>query len=476
MQVTKPQVEQILKTLPIGYYCGRDVKVFLDDNDGSYYNMMTDEIHISYPMIEKVTKSLSENEIVENDIRCLLYHEVSHALLTNKELKITDVINIFEDERIETILANYYMNVDFKQFVKRMNNFHNELPTNADDFYYQIVRYRIGPKQFTDRVASLIEQYKRTSDCGYWYEYDIDDLYRDITNYFNQLTKQNKQPNQNSQNSQNSQNRQNGQNNQNSQTTTNNLTNEDIKSLQQQCCQQDAGQGIGKDEAKSFITANVSKFDDANFEAEITKILSNIKSNDTHNGSAINAYSGIFNLRSVARDDYKYFVQQNRIGHLKQFSKLHLNLFIDCSGSFSGNDIIVNKLLKILHKFERSNSNFSFDLISCGVGQVIRAKNDRIQHSYTGTCITSEIFEQYRKMQLSNYKNFNICLYDGLAVQQKIDGKNFSAFNNRDSVLIVDGSNAEYVNKYCKNAKVIITNSYTKELSKNILTVLKTFF
>ena len=118
------------------------------------------------------------------------------------------------------------------------------------------------------------------------------------------------------------------------------------------------------------------------------------------NGSAINAYSGIFDPRSVARKDYKFFVQQNRAGHVKAFSKIHLNLFIDCSGSFAYNDLTVNKFLKALHKFERSNNDFTFDLISCGVGQRIRDKNDRIQlKSCGGTALKSTIFSQFKSLQ-----------------------------------------------------------------------------
>ena len=71
MAVSRIQVENIFKTLPTGYYVGRQVKNVLTDEQGSYYNLMNDEIHVSYPMIEKVSKSLPDSLTIENDIRCL---------------------------------------------------------------------------------------------------------------------------------------------------------------------------------------------------------------------------------------------------------------------------------------------------------------------------------------------------------------------------------------------------------------------
>ena len=87
MNVSKPLVEQILKTLPIGYYCGRDIDVELSDSDTTCINLVEDKIQISYPTISDVAKTLANDSNIENDIRCLLYHEVSHAILTPKSLR-----------------------------------------------------------------------------------------------------------------------------------------------------------------------------------------------------------------------------------------------------------------------------------------------------------------------------------------------------------------------------------------------------
>lgn len=485
MTISHIQVENIFKTLPTGYYVGRQVKNVLTDEQGSYYDLMNDEIHVSYPMIENVSKSLPDSLTIENDIRCLLYHEVSHALLTSKELSTITEINIFEDERIETVLASYYRGVDFKQFVKRVNNFHNEKPKTADEMYYQVVRYRVGPKQFTERVSSIINDYAQITRCSKWqivysYEREIATLYNDIIKYFDE-----QKQNENNSDSSDSQNNENeNENEQQEGSSSNSLNSQSGKNSSQNAAKStsgDAGKTILSDEQiKSLIETAVTQYDSIDYQQKINQILSNIKHTAKQTSSAINAYSGVFNPRSVVRNDFKWFVQQNRMGHVKAFSKIKLNLFIDCSGSFCHNDEKVNKLLKALIVFEKQNKDFSFDLISCGVGQKIRAKNDRIQHSGGGTYIDSEIINQFKQVQQADAQNINICLYDGYCAStcynthRYLGGEKYLAtFNNNRSVLILDDENKQAAEKYCKNAKVIITNNYTEELDKNVFDALQ---
>lgn len=477
MAVSRIQVENIFKTLPTGYYVGRQVKNVLTNEQSSYYDLMNDEIHVSYPMIEQVSKSLPDSLTLENDIRCLLYHEVSHALLTSKKLSINNRTNIFEDERIETVLANYYRGVDFKQFVKRVNNFHNEKPKTADEMYYQVVRYRVGPKQFTERVSSIINDYAQITRCSEWhivycYEDEIYALYNDIVKYFNeQKQDENKSDSSDSQNDKNEQ-------QECSSDSSNNQSEVDQQDKNNSTSGNTCKAILSNEQIKSLIDAAVTQYDSVDYQQKINQILSNIKHTAKQTSSAINAYSGVFNPRSVVRNDFKWFIQQNRTGHIKAFSKIKLNLFIDCSGSFTNNDEKVNKLLKALTVFEKQNKDFSFDLISCGCGQTIRDKNDRIQHSGGGTYIDCEIVDQFKQVQQPDAQNINICLYDGYCAAtsytSRLGGEKYLAtFNNNRSVLILDNDNRRAAEKYCKNAKVIITDNYTEELDKNVFDALQ---
>ena len=136
MSVSYLEVKKVFDTLPVGYYIGRDVKRELSESENdSYYDPMNDKITISFPFIKEGLDK-SETTDIENDIRTLLYHEVSHAFLTPKTLietfrryairqgynelilgmSFNDIINIFEDERIERIFDKYFYGVNFRKY------------------------------------------------------------------------------------------------------------------------------------------------------------------------------------------------------------------------------------------------------------------------------------------------------------------------------------------------------------------------
>ena len=194
MEITFAQTEKILKTLPIGYYIKRNIDTKLDNCEASYYDMMNDKIVVSFQQVQKSLESISDIENLEYAIRCLLYHETSHAFLTPKDLAQIatnnyldfDILNIFEDERIETILKDFYLNVNFKSFIRQINHYNGETPESALEMFYQIVRYRVGPKEFTDKVQEIIYNYQQLID---YYEKacyirDIKQLYEDISDLF----------------------------------------------------------------------------------------------------------------------------------------------------------------------------------------------------------------------------------------------------------------------------------------------------
>ena len=159
---------QILKTLPVSFYLKRRVDVELQDVDTSYCNIFKNKIVIGY---EQFKNANITNENAESDIRCLLYHEVSHAFLTPLTLldivNIWDsseekaIINIFEDERIETICRNYYHDVNFKQFVKKLNHFDGSTPAiNAREYFYHIVRFDAGDANLVNEKNAIILKFK----------------------------------------------------------------------------------------------------------------------------------------------------------------------------------------------------------------------------------------------------------------------------------------------------------------------------
>ena len=546
MQLTKELLQHYINKVPIGYYVGRNVDVAIGDKDDTYFDLVKGSIVISYPTIKDNARLIKTDADAEKSVRHLIFHELSHALLTPRILHIDMVLNVFEDERIESILKNYYLDTDFKAFVKKLNGFKNQPPENEWDAWYQLVRYRRGPVYFLSRVHEIIDDYThldiavsridteiRSSIRNY--EAEVNHLYEEFVKWYNQtnpsdlkIDKSLKDLMQNGEGDGQSDDKNNrqtqvgtGLSNANNNQSDNNNNKDDLEKALQKLLEslkdskKDLLMEVPKVDDKANKFANVSsieaidvnegnyddlytiiddsddkagglwhrpgkdddkakqKADKAVFDM-IDSLISLLKTTRKNNGSSIAAYSGVMNPRNVIRDDYKYFMQQNRKGHASVYSKMHLNMFIDCSASFKDNDEKVNTLLWALNKFERAVPDFSYDLISCGVGQKLRPKYNRTQSSYDGTVLTDDIFDMFKKQQFTNAVNMNIVLYDGKVNhlhKYKTTGKciesNWEAFNDVNTVIIVDDSNEDAVNKFCPLVHKIISKDYVEELYKN---------
>lgn len=545
MQLTKELLQHYINKVPIGYYVGRNVDVTIGDKDDTYFDLVKGSIVISYPTIKDNARLIKTDADAEKSVRHLIFHELSHALLTPRILHIDMVLNVFEDERIESILKNYYLDTDFKAFVKKLNGFKNQPPENEWDAWYQLVRYRRGPVYFLSRVHEIIDDYThldiavsridteiRSSIRNY--EAEVNHLYEEFVKWYNQtnpsdlkIDKSLKDLMQNGEgdgqsDDKSSQQIQVGTGLSNADNNQSDNNKDGLKEALQKSLEsfkdskKDLLMEVPKVDDKANKFANVSSIeaidvnegdyddlytiiDDSNDKAGglwhrpgkddddkakqkadkavfdmIDSLISLLKTTRKNNGSSIAAYSGVINPRNVIRDDYKYFMQQNRKGHASVYSKMHLNMFIDCSASFKDNDEKVNTLLWALTKFERAVPDFSYDLISCGVGQKLRPKYNRTQSSYDGTVLTDDIFDMFKKQQFTNAVNMNIVLYDGKVNhlhKYKTTGKciesNWEAFNDVNTVIIVDDSNEDAVNKFCPLAHKIISKDYVEELYKN---------
>ena len=179
----------IAQTLPTGYYCGRKVGVSVTSDKfdtPSRYNPQTDTIEISYGKIEESVKTLADGKMTaECAVRSALYHELSHVLLTPYHMDRDDeVLNCFEDERVETLLNDYYMDVNFKQ---QLFNLKGETPNinplDPMSKFEALVRYRYGKPEFLERVKQIINEYAQlnaTVPHNYKYENAIYELYNDV--------------------------------------------------------------------------------------------------------------------------------------------------------------------------------------------------------------------------------------------------------------------------------------------------------
>jgi hypothetical protein len=167
MRTSFVEVNEIFKTLPVGYYLGRKINHILSETSAaSYYNPEDDVIVISYPTIAEMIGRIDEKFAMSKEtiIRSILYHEISHVILTPANMKRyantneeADAINIVEDERIETLLADYYMDVNFKKNIILANNWHGEEGTTLFEKFYHLVRFRQGEPEWLHRLEKVLE-------------------------------------------------------------------------------------------------------------------------------------------------------------------------------------------------------------------------------------------------------------------------------------------------------------------------------
>lgn len=193
------------------------------------------------------------------------------------------------------------------------------------------------------------------------------------------------------------------------------------------------------------------------------------------NSAAINAYSGVFDPRSTIRDDYKFFLQSNRVGHQKAFSKMKLNLFIDRSGSFHNSVPMVNKIIYALQKIEKINPDFEFDVVTIGMDERLLPKNNRTFDADGGNAITPALRKIYNSLQNSKYQTINILLFDGNCHTDCDfkDCESLSVFNNKKSVVISEASNKAVFGKFIPSVKVNYCKNFVNELFKSIITALQ---
>lgn len=494
MNYTMNELNNILKTLPIGYYLKRNVSVEMDETSSvSYYDPMHDTICISFNQLSGALDSLKDNDKLEENVRTILYHEVSHAFITPKNMRATTTMNIFEDERIESVLRHYYMNTNFREFVKRVNNFKGEEPTNAESAFYHLIRYRIGDKKWLDELHELIKKYAHLSrNSKYWYdvnnyEHDVNDFHdRFVREWFDNHKDDEKEDEEKDENETSENNDSASQMNSNEENEENKENEEESNEESDEMMDVPANPGDDTEEydeynvsiAQESIEETLNEFNDNKLTEQIFQILSKIASTTKKNGSAINSYSGVFDPRSVARDDYRYFVQKNRLGHVKAYSKTKLNLFIDVSGSFYPSETIVNKLLYALSIFERQNPDFTFDVVKCQYGEKLCEKNDRQIKCGGGNLLDGKIFDIFNRLQDKNATVYNIVLFDGDAFSNASGSKlsyfkNFGAFNFKNTTIISDSDNRTAIERYCGNAKRIFTRNYADELIQNVLNTLQ---
>ncbi len=504
MELTFAKCESILDTLPIGYYTGRRIKTALDkEAETSFYSPMEDTIVVSYPIIAHRMSNMPEGSNEEEAIRSMLYHEVSHAILTPSELRPTTAVNIFEDERIESVLRNYYHGVDFRKQLYDIHGGHAPEAKNAEQAFYNAVRFGLGTGKVQKEIQRIMNEYSkmnRASDhyTASEYRWDVDRLYRLVEDEFQKHPQEF-----------NNQNGQSGQQKQMDSLKDGQSEGQSKSQMNGEGQEETEGEGEGMEsrpdnvsdpthememtaeQVKRMVGASLGKepnMSDAEkaqlneFQKIVETIIGNFNKKNS-GGSGINAYSGVFNPRAVARKDYRFFERSMSTQGNNKFGTCHLNLIIDCSGSFDSNVPLTNGILAVLSEVERKNRNFSLDVVFINhTLKICKSVRDRLMKAWGGNEIPENMKEVLMGLQKPQTCNYNIILFDGDAMcnnrelrtiaQQR---KRFGVFDMKQTTMISDPDNEEYMENFT-STKVVITQDYTAELIKHITNALTVAF
>ena len=532
--ITYIEVNEIFKTLPVGYYLGRKIEYVLSETSkSSYFTPIEDMIVISYPMIAKAVSSMDDTDDIESIIRGLLYHEISHVFLTPPTLKDScnykddRVINIVEDERIETVCKSFYMNVNFRRNIILINNYKGTAATDADSAFYHLVRFHIGTNKWLDSLHNLLMRYRTitaTSDSYEvsYYKNDILSFYKNFIKDYEKnkekmeseskpklsdskdddVTKEDNTPDNKPTNlpdeeefddisdvepestskSESEETNEFDESNELDESNTEDTNDIDgidtIVGKDSNVQNNDASEELDSDGYletnnhdetddildtieefedipidldifKDIVSKTMNVYYDINLENRLMSIIESKLKKKNITGAAINGYSGRLNVKSVVRDDYRWWTQQNRTGHIKQFSKVHFNLFIDNSGSFRTNDERMNTFIRTLDRID--NPDFSFDVITINTKVVEWPNHKQRFASSGGNKLMPTIKDVIKKHQKTATNNYNIVLFDGDAHSDEwyehYDEEPFKYFDLNNTIIISDDENTKYINK-----------------------------
>lgn len=488
MKLSFAACEDILKTLPIGYYLGHPVACRLDpDGQDTFINMDTESVTISYPTIATALENIKVPVEPESVIRGLLYHEISHALLTpvylftsysiraletalnstgySKErahyltANARKIMNIFEDERIEALCRDYYMNVDFKKNLFLINNVTpKEAAASPDPInrFFAGVRFREASPELLDEVKTAIRNtanLNHDSSCSTCVNYTIK-----ILELFNKFIKD-------SDDLSNKDNSDNESDNKSGNATTETkpaLTQEEIDKLAEAANEATAGEGAGHDELKATFKVLSTNPNIASIEDRLERIINAATNKNKSRSSASFGYAGRIDPRATQSKDYRWFAKKTSNGSNRRFDKIHFNLFCDNSGSFVSSRSQMNALLLALRKYAEKNQDFSVSVIHCARGMEVKGDND-----WPLTCDHgSDLYDDTKKivdgLQVPNATVVNVVVFDGyMSPPSREQAEDvYKAFNKPNFIVVSDVSNKKLF-KYAPSARVTyVTDDY----------------
>lgn len=531
MNVSLGYCEDVLKTLPVGYYLGHPVAVRLDPTgDSTYIELDCERVTIGFVNIYEACKSAPDDYNRETIIRSLFYHEISHAILTPSTLPraeacrdsimsrfremipgskranakkvpnpkgipierlsyimnhLHDLVNIFEDERIETMLRTYYMGVDFKRLVVLLNgdpkSFCDRDPMGR---FFATVRYRHGDPGLVLQVQNLINKYRGLTNGSSAYstlDYLIDLVWftYQVMRTMPMQDAQDEKPMQSAQVPQQQSNDKPSDQTPEQPAQTQPqpeqqpLTDEEIEEIVKEVepfLQSFDGESDLAKIKNLFKTASTNR-KAAAVEAKVNKVLATALNKQKNLSGGSHGYAGRIDPRAVVNRDYKWFAKKNQGSAAKRFNKVRFNLFVDSSGSFCSSQSAINALICALKKIESTNPDFSVRVAHCGDGTQLTQPDDPYVECKDCSVLSIDTKAKYDSLQTPNATNVNIVVFDGrMSADDRAYDKAYGAFNHPNCIIVSDPSNEDNINQYAAQAKsVIVADDYAKVFTDIVL-------
>lgn len=531
MVLTKKDLEEVLKTLPIGFYLGKGIDVVIDEYaDTSYFNE-SGEIHISSKAINKsFSTDFKEHEIddkLEILIRDTLYHEINHVIMTDISKMAEyasycsipwDVVNIIEDARVNLALQGYYLKVDFDWGKRALNDhWEPEKPTSAMDLLYQATifkEYMLDDPELNEALRVLVD------GCMYFAEvsYNIQNTVRWLDTYFKRIRelwdfclKQFPEDGKITPPTDGDKPVDDGEpvDGIDGKTTAPAKPKEgedpkDGKSKEGKTPKGGTHEESPKElspEEREKMSETVKKLVDSikkeSIDTDLLEIVHRqLAMKEKRLGSGRGGYyshSGKFDYNRIKKDTQKRYdwfkKESNRFGD--QFAGTKLNLFIDVSGSFYRSQDTINRIIRALVELEKIDPSFSIDVITIGERNTLLEKRHRSIHCAGGNVLYPDIFDIYKKVNLDPTKMcYNIVCFDGDALSMDVTpensqerrwyrlgyaelAKNFRVWNNSNCYIITNKYNLRYTDLHIDRGHVIATKNYAEELRDAIIRCLK---
>ena len=507
MKISVGLCEDIIKTLPVGYYLGHKVTIKLDPvGEDTYINLNDETITISYKVVNKMLENAGDNCNNEEIIRGLLYHEISHAILTAntnefsqcysisglipKRKNMTDkkrrymidkwhdIFNIFEDERIETILKDYYLNVNFKKNLILLNGIDpvKEYQTTTDPMqkFYIAVRYRVAASSaILNKIETCINNYARLCNCESFANTGWKEYVSKIMNIFysflpedmpDDAEDEDTDPFEDNSSSESIQfdNRK-------------ELTDKEVENLLKSIAQNVLNNNFpGQAAIKDLFKARTTNPEAERVSAKIEKILKTAAAKRNTQSSGSTGYAGKIDPRLCGNKDYKWWIKKSETGAHKRFTKIHFNLFCDNSGSFSFSKNRMNGLILALRKLEEKNKDFSVTFIHCGYGMKIPDQTDPYLDCSEGSCLPGNADEIYKSVQKPNAENINLVVFDGMMYCSVKEYPRFKAFNHPNCIAVSDTDNKKPFSVYAPQVRcTFIDSDYASKFEDAVMSQLE---